>query len=157
MIVMAKISKGHGDTYTEHELSAPFEQQPVPIRRAMLGGGDSQSVDGKPSQTSSRSGGNADAEQQRQSQKPAPETENLSGQQDQGGDSGASSAGTSGQTTDLDTPDDDYADTDYKALQALCRDREISAKGTRDELIERLREWDSKANIRSTDEFDDFE
>lgn len=45
-----------------------------------------------------------------------------------------------GQTTITDAPDDEYSGLSHFEARALCKDRGLNARGSRDALIQRLRE-----------------
>lgn len=85
---MAKSTKHGGDSYTPEELADP--NPPVRIQRAELGKVDQPSV-GTDSSPSSESDSKPSDRTSHSHRKPVPMTENLSGAQESGTDSGAHS------------------------------------------------------------------
>lgn len=141
---MAKSTKARGATFTEHELTDP--NPPPRVHRAMLGGEPKSA--GTDLSESSESDKKLNGPEKVNRQEPAQTTGNLLNQTGTE-DSTVDSTDGSGQETV--TESDNYSDWSYRELQTECKERELPASGTQDELIKRLLKSDEDMS-----EEDDF-
>lgn len=148
-----EVSTGTADSYTEHEKSD--ENPPPRIQRAMLGG-DTPLV-GTDSSEFSQSDRPLSEPESHNRRAPARTTENLSAQMDKA-DSTVNLTDGDGPETETESVEDvpPYEQWTYAELQAECKERQLSAKGSTDELIARLKESDEATSEEDEDDEDDF-
>ena len=105
-------------------------------------GGEQSSV-GNNSGQSSRDGFSSNRTQRQPRRALAQTTENLSDPSPEGQDSTVNSMGGSGQGTEPESTEvPPYEEWKYRDLQTECGQRELSGKGSFDDLVERLEQYD---------------